>query len=238
MTAYPFDPPPRAVLPIAGSDALFPIRRVLCVGRNYAAHIREMGQDERQPPFFFTKPADAVVPPGGAVPYPPQTGDLSFEIELVVAIGQAGVDLAEADAESIIHGYAAGVDLTRRDLQIAARDSGRPWDLGKGFDASAPCSAIHPVAATGHPKTGRIWLEVNGEVKQNGDLAEMIWKVPEIIATLSRSIALAPGDLIFTGTPSGIGPTRPGDRLRGGVDGVAEIAFEIAPARSGLRAVA
>ena len=225
-------PIPTPSVAIAGTATRFPVRRILCVGRNYAAHAREMGRDpDREPPFFFFKPADAVVDDGRRVPYPPLTKDLHHEIELVVAIGREGADIEPADALDHVFGYAVGLDLTRRDLQIAHRDLGRPWDWGKGFDNSAPCGPIHRVAQAGHPTSGRIWLEVNGDVRQEGNLADLIWPVPDVIALASRAMRLMPGDLIFTGTPSGVGAVVPGDRMTGGVEGVGTIAVEISPAR-------
>lgn len=216
-----FAPPLAPTVEVAGSTARFPVHRIYCVGRNYAAHAREMGMDpEREPPFFFTKPADAVVPNGAPVPYPPRTANLHHEIELVVAIGEGGKDIPVANALAHVFGYAVGNDLTRRDLQAAARNDGRPWDVAKGFDHSAPLSAIRRVADVGHPEQGAIWLEVNGETRQRADLAEMIWDVPEIIAELSTYFELRPGDLVFTGTPAGVGPVQRGDSLVGGIDGL------------------
>ena len=213
---------------VAGSTARFPVRRVFCVGRNYAAHAREMGSDpNREAPFFFTKPADAVVPASGAVPYPPSTDDLHHEIELVVALGAGGANIDPAQALDLVWGYGVGLDLTRRDLQAAAKDSGRPWDMAKGFDASAPCSALHPVSEVGHPAEGRIWLEVNGALRQEGNLNELIWPIADVIAYLSRFVTLAPGDLIYSGTPSGVAALKPGDRVRAGVDGVDVFELEI-----------
>ena len=213
-------------LPVAGSSETFPIRRIFCVGRNYAAHAREMGADpDREPPFFFMKPADAVVPLGGKVPYPPATNDLHHEIELVAAIGVAGRDIPTERALDHVFGY--GVDLTRRDLQGEAKKAGRPWDMGKGFDHSAPCSAIHPAAKIGHPEKGAIWLKVNGQDRQKGDLADLIWSVPETIAYLSGLVGLAPGDLIYTGTPEGVGAIKVGDTLHGHVDGVDDLEVTI-----------
>ena len=229
MTTYVFPPPEVVSVAVAGSAERFAVCRILCVGRNYAAHAREMGQDEREPPFFFSKPRDAVVASGATVPYPPDTRNLNYEIELVVALGREARDVSRAAAVDCVYGYAVGIDFTRRDLQIKARDMGRPWELGKGFDQSAPCSDIHRVAQTGHPESGRIWLSVNGVTKQDGDLSELIWQVPDIIATLSRTMILKPGDLIFTGTPAGVGPTVPGDVLRGGVEGVGEITVTMGP---------
>jgi fumarylpyruvate hydrolase len=213
---------PRPTIEVAGSALRFPVRRIFCVGRNYAEHAREMGMgSERTPPFFFTKPADAVVPGGSDVPYPSHTMNLHHEIEMVVAIGSGGRDVKAEAALTLVFGYAVGNDLTRRDQQGVAKDLGRPWDVAKGFDHSAPVTPIVPVAKSGHPVAGRIWLEVNGRPRQQGDISDMIWKVPEIIAELSTWFELFPGDLIFTGTPAGVGPLTPGDRVRGGVDGIA-----------------
>ncbi len=202
---------PRPTVAVAGFRSRFPVRRIFCVGRNYPEHAREMGaSDVRAPPFFFTKPADAVIESGAAVPFPPRTSDLHHEIELVVALG----------AGARIFGYAVGNDLTRRDVQLKMKQEGKPWDTAKGFDHSAPITPIAPVESIGHPSRARIWLEVNDAPRQNGDIADMIWAVPEIIAELSTWFELASGDLIFTGTPAGVGPLNPGDRVRGGVDGV------------------
>ena len=230
MTEFVITAPETASVAVAGSSARFPVRRVFCVGRNYAAHAREMGSDpNREPPFFFTKPADAVVPASGAVPYPPSTNDLHHEIELVVALKAGGKDIDAAQALELVWGYGVGLDLTRRDLQAVAKDAGRPWDMAKGFDASAPCSALHPVSDVGHPSQARIWLEVNGTLRQEGNLDEMIWPIADVIASLSRLVTLAPGDLIYSGTPSGVGALQPGDRVRGGVDGVDAFELTIAP---------
>jgi fumarylpyruvate hydrolase len=229
MTGFVITPPPNPALAVAGSDQMFPLRRVFCVGRNYAAHAREMGADpNREPPFFFTKPADAVVPASGTLPYPPATRDLHHEVELVVALKGGGTDIAPEHAMDLVWGYGVGLDLTRRDLQAVAKKDGRPWDMSKGFDASAPCSPLVPAERTGHPQAARIWLEVNGQLKQEGNLNEMIWPVPDVIAALSRLVALAPGDLIFTGTPAGVAALNPGDRVRGGVDGVTTFELTIA----------
>ena len=204
------------------------MHRIYCVGRNYAAHAREMGKDpEREPPFFFLKPADAIVPGGGKVHYPPGTQNLHHEIELVVAILQGGTDISADRALEHVYGYAVGLDMTRRDLQFAARDLGRPWDFGKSFDESAPITFIHPASRVGHPAKGPITLEVNGQLRQQGDLADLIWSVPETIAFLSRYYRLQPGDLIFTGTPAGVGPVMRGDRLAGKVEGLAELQVQI-----------
>ena len=218
---YVIPAPAQTSVEVAGSSERCPVHRIYCVGRNYAAHAREMGMDpEREPPFFFSKPADAVVPNGAPVPYPPRTGNLHHEIELVVAIGAGGRDIPLADALAHVFGYAVGNDLTRRDLQFAAREKGQPWDVSKGFDRSAPVTAIRRAAEVGHLERGRIWIEVNGERRQQADLSEMIWSVPEIVAELSTLFDLAPGDLIFTGTPAGVGPVQRGDSLVGGIDGL------------------
>ncbi len=228
--SYAIPVPPVASLAIEGSGERFPIRRVFCVGRNYAAHAREMGNDEREPPFFFMKPADAVVPATGTVPFPPMTGNLHHEVELIVAIGRGGATIEAASAIDHVWGYAAGVDLTRRDLQDVAKKAARPWEWAKAFDASGPSTPLVPKARVKSVSDGRIWLSVNGELRQQGDLDELIWPVPDIIAHVSQSVALAPGDLIFTGTPAGVGKLEPGDRLTGGVEGVAEFDFTIGSA--------
>jgi fumarylpyruvate hydrolase len=216
---------------IAGSAQRFPIRRVFCVGRNYAAHAREMGQDpEREAPFFFMKPADAVVAAEGIIAYPPATNDLHHEVEMVVALKEGGSNIAPEQALSLVWGYGVGLDLTRRDLQAVAKEMSRPWDLAKGFDASAPCSALHPVSEVGHPADARISLAINGSVKQKGTLQDMIWPVADVISHLSRFVELAPGDLIFSGTPAGVGPLQPGDRVHGELTGVATFDFEIGQA--------
>lgn len=228
MSDYVFAAPATPSVAVSGSSARFPVRRVFCVGRNYASHAREMGSDpNREPPFFFTKPADAVVPASGVVPYPPQTGDLHHEIELVVALGGGGANVAVENALDLVWGYGVGLDLTRRDLQAAAKDTGRPWDMAKGFDASAPCTPIRPLSDVGHPSEGRVWLEVNGALRQEGNLNELIWPIADVIAYLSRFVTLAPGDLIYSGTPSGVAALRPGDRVRAGVDGVDVFELEI-----------
>lgn len=213
------------LIPITGSDIVFPVRRVLCVGRNYAAHRREMGGDDRDPPFFFSKPADALVPPGGQVPFPSATQNLHHEIELVIALGAGGSDIPPERALDAVFGYAVGVDLTRRDLQNLAKDKGQPWEASKGFDASGPVSAIRPWS--GAPPQGRIHLSVNGEVRQNAYVSDMIWSVAEIISEASRLWMLKAGDLIFTGTPEGVGPLQQGDRVEGEVEGVGVLAFRL-----------
>ena len=231
MIEYVFPPPPTPSVAVAGSSARFPIRRVFCVGRNYAEHAREMGNDPtREDPFFFMKPADAVVAAEGVLPFPSATSDLHHEVEMVVALAGGGTDIVPAEALTRVWGYGVGLDLTRRDLQAVAKEMRRPWDFAKGFDASAPCSPIHPVREVGHPHDARIWLSVNGAVLQDGTLKEMIWPVADIIAHISRFVALAPGDLIFTGTPAGVGPLQPGDSVKGALDGVASFNFRFAPA--------
>jgi fumarylpyruvate hydrolase len=207
-------------LPVKGSEDRYAVRRIYCVGRNYADHVREMGGDpSREAPFFFAKPADAVVQNGGEVPYPPRTSNLHHEVELVVAIGRAGAGIAVADALAHVAGYAVGNDLTRRDLQSQQRERGLPWEISKGFDHSAPLTALHPVSLVGHPRASRIWLEVNGKLRQDASLAQMSWSVAEIIAELSTFFRLEAGDLIFTGTPAGIGALVPGDVVNAGIDG-------------------
>ena len=227
MTDLVFPAPATIVVPVRGGD-FFPVRRVYCVGRNYAEHIREMGNDTREPPFFFAKPADAVLIGGAPMAYPPQTGELHHEIELVVAIGTGGRDIAAAAALEHVFGYAAGLDMTRRDLQAAAKRQGRPWTMAKGFDQSAPLGEIAPATAIGHPARGAITLAVNGEQRQRGDLADQIWSVPETIACLSAFVALAPGDLIMTGTPAGVGAVGRGDVLEGAIEGVGSVHTTIA----------
>jgi fumarylpyruvate hydrolase len=229
MTNFAFLPPAPSTVPVEGGDAVFPVRRILCVGRNYAAHRREMGGDERDPPFFFAKPTDAVVAltgaQGGEVPYPSATHDLHHEIELVVALKSGGTNIAVEAAMGHVFGYAVGVDLTRRDLQAAAKAKGQPWDAGKGFDASAPISAIRP-ADKARPD-GAIRLSVNGQERQSGQIADMIWTIPEIIAEASKLWTLAAGDLIFTGTPEGVGAIGRGDKVAGEVEGVGRLDFTI-----------
>lgn len=218
--SYVFPPPAPVSVEVKGRSERFPVNRIYCVGRNYAAHAREMGKDpDREPPFFFTKPANALVPNNATIPYPPRTANLHHEIELVIAIGKGGKDIPVAAALAHVFGYAVGNDLTRRDLQFAARDAGRPWDTGKAFDRSAPITAIQPAEGKGFDK-GSIWLKVNGETRQQADIADLIWDVPEIIAELSTLFELAPGDLIFTGTPAGVGAIKSGDRIEGGIDGL------------------
>jgi fumarylpyruvate hydrolase len=218
----------QASLPIVGNDDEFPIRRIYCVGRNYLEHIRETaGADEREPPFFFQKPADAIIQNGDDFPYPPLSEKVHHEIELIVAINKGGKDISPENALDHVYGYGVGIDMTRRDLQGIAKEMRRPWEAGKAYDHSAPCSAIVPVEKIGHPDSGRIWLAVNEEVKQDGDLAQQIWSVPEAIAHLSTLFELMPGDLIMTGTPAGVGSVFKGDKVTGGIDGIAEIAISV-----------
>ena len=228
QTEYVLAPPAISSVAVAGTSARFPVRRIFCVGRNYAAHAREMGRDpDREPPFFFLKPADTVVDNGATVPYPPETSNFQYEIELIVAIGKGGSDIPVEEARNHVFGYGVGLDLTRRDLQLQARELGRPWDWGKGFDQSAPMAPLRRVEEVGHPESGRIWLAVNGTVKQDSDIAKLIWPVPDVIAICSRSMELRPGDLIMTGTPEGVGPVQRGDVLTGGVDGIGEIKITV-----------
>jgi len=223
---YVIDPPRQSSVAIHGTDARFPVRRIFCVGRNYADHVREMGNDPKdEPPIFFTKPADAVVANGAAIAYPTETSNLHHEVELVLAIGRGGAGIAVERALEHVWGYAVGVDLTRRDRQNEAKKAGAPWDAAKGFDNSAPVGALAP--ATGAMARGRIWLSVNGQTRQDANLDQMIWSAPEIIAALSRTWALAPGDLVFTGTPAGVGPLVPGDAVVCGVEGLPELMFSI-----------
>jgi fumarylpyruvate hydrolase len=221
--AYAIAPPDITTVAVAGMDAVFPVARVFCVGRNYAEHSIEMGHDpDREPPFFFMKPADAVVPPG-TLPFPTGTQELHHEIELVVALAEGGRDVSVEHALDHVFGYAVGLDMTRRDLQAAAKKAGRPWDMAKGFDESAPTGRIRPVEEIGHPTVGAVWLRINGEPRQEGDLDQQIWTVPETISLLSTLVALRPGDLIMTGTPKGVGRVEPGDLLEGHIDGVGDL---------------
>ncbi|MDB5538001.1 MAG: fumarylacetoacetate hydrolase family protein [Devosia sp.] len=226
MADFLFEPYAPASVPIA-RGGLFAVRRIYCVGRNYAEHIREMGNDERDPPFFFAKPADALVIGGADTPYPSLTSDFHHEIELVVAIGKDGENIAEADALDHVYGYAAGIDMTRRDLQAVAKKAGRPWEMAKGFDHSAPIGSIEPASNIGHPDKGAITLSVNGQERQRGDLGDQIWSVAATIAELSRFVALKAGDLIMTGTPSGVSAVVRGDVLEGKIEGVGTVRTKI-----------
>ncbi len=217
---YAVLPEAPTLLNVAGEEAVFPVRRVYCVGQNYAAHIAEMGGDGREPPFFFAKPADALVPGGGDVLYPSRTDKLQHEVELVVAIGKGGFNIPVAQALDHVFGYAVGIDLTRRDVQAQLKEKGRSWEMSKAFDQSGPVGALSPAARIGHPAKGKIWLKVNGAVKQDSDLDQMTWNVAEIIANLSSYVALAAGDLIFTGTPAGVSTVVRGDVMECGIDGV------------------
>lgn len=223
MSDYVIAPPPQPAVPVAGGG-LFPVRRIYCVGRNYAEHAREMGHDPNaEPPFFFSKPADALVINGDEVPYPPETGNLHYEIELVAAIGTGGKNVAVADAMRHVWGYAVGIDLTRRDLQAWAKKAAKPWEVAKGFDQSAPIGTLVTASALTSPLKGRIELMVNNEVRQSADIGDMIWDLPHVIAELSRYFELCPGDLIFTGTPAGVGAVVKGDRVWGSIAGVGEV---------------
>ena len=225
--AYAISPPAVASVPVLGGDS-FPVHRIYCVGRNYAEHAREMGHDpDREPPFFFMKPADAIVPTGSTIPYPPKTKDYQHEIEMVVALGKGGRDVPVERALDLVFGYAVGLDMTRRDVQGEAKKLGRPWDMGKGFDQSAPCAPITPSARSGHIAKGAIWLKVNGEIRQKGDINQLIWSVAETISYLSGYIGLAAGDLIYSGTPAGVGAVKKGDRLEGHVDGLTDLVVTI-----------
>lgn len=215
-------------VPVVGSEARFPVRRIYCVGRNYAEHAREMGGNpEREPPFFFMKPADAVFT-GERMNYPSKTADLQHEVELVVALARGGRDIPAAAALDCVFGYAVGLDMTRRDIQGELKAKGRSWEMGKAFDQSAPISSIMPASRIGHPQRGAITLKVNSQSRQHGDLSDMIWPVADIIANLSGYVTLQPGDLIFTGTPAGVGRVAPGDRLEGTVEGVGSLSVAIA----------
>ncbi|MCU4181455.1 fumarylacetoacetate hydrolase family protein [Bosea sp. BH3] len=227
MSNYVIDPPATVAVPVAGGGS-FPVRRVFCVGRNYAEHTREMGGDpDREEPFFFTKPADALLINGADMPYPTKTADLHHEMELVVAIGTGGKDIPEAEALAHVYGYAAGLDMTRRDLQNTAKKTGRPWDMAKGFDLSGPIGEIVPASKAGHPAAGKIELTVNGTVRQTSDLAKQIWNVEETISYLSGLVELKPGDLIFTGTPEGVAAVGKGDVLEGEIAGVGTVRVRI-----------
>jgi fumarylpyruvate hydrolase len=220
--------PAVTTIPVLGGDS-FPVRRIYCVGRNYAAHAREMGADpDREDPFFFMKPADAIVPTGSTIPYPVKTKDYQHEIEMVVALKGGGSDVPVAKALDLVYGYAVGLDMTRRDIQGEAKKMGRPWDMGKGFDQSAPCAPLSPVSKVGHIGKGAIWLKVNGKIRQKSDLELLIWSIPETISYLSGLVALAPGDIIYSGTPEGVAAVVTGDTLEGHVDGLTDLTIKIA----------
>lgn len=230
---YVFDPAPTVAIPVAGSsDDRFPVRRVYCVGRNYAAHAREMGFDpDREPPFFFCKPADAVIPVAYgetlSLPYPSRTQNYHYEAELVAAIGRAGSDIPVEQALDHVWGYAVGLDMTRRDLQMKMREMGRPWEIGKAFDASAPVGPLHRASDVGHPEQAELWLTVDGETRQRSNVSHLIWSVAETVAYLSQYFRLEPGDLIFTGTPEGVGAVKPGQQMVTGVQGLGELSVRI-----------
>ena len=228
MSNYLFEPPPPVSVEISGTDVRFPVNRIFCVGRNYAAHVREMGFDPgREEPCYFTKASRCIAASGSEIPYPPATENFHHEIELVVAIGKAGFELAADESLSVVYGYACGLDMTRRDLQVASRGSKGPWDIGKDFENSAVIGPIRPADEIGHPAGGRIQLSVNGKLRQESDLDQLIWSVPEIVSHLSRYYRLESGDLVYTGTPDGVGPVGPGDRIAGSIAGVGEIALAI-----------
>jgi fumarylpyruvate hydrolase len=228
VSRYLFDPGPPVSVEVAGTDTRYPVNRIFCVGRNYAAHVREMGFDpEREEPCYFTKASRCIAASGSEISYPPATQNYHHEIELVVAIGKSGFELSVDEALSVVYGYACGLDMTRRDLQVASRESNGPWDLGKDFENSAIIGPLRPVEDIGHPVAGQIRLSVNGELRQDSDLDKLIWSVPEIISHLSRFYRLQPGDLIYTGTPEGVGPVGPGHKITGSVAGVGEVALSI-----------
>ncbi|MCP4183314.1 MAG: fumarylacetoacetate hydrolase family protein [Hyphomicrobiales bacterium] len=225
---YLFPPPSVPTLPVKGTDMLYPVHRIYCVGRNYAAHAREMGHDpDREPPFFFQKNPDTIVLSGGTFPYPDKSENVHYEMELVVALGKGGKDISVVSALEHVFGYAAGLDMTRRDLQGAAKKMGRPWEVGKAFEYSAPCGEITPASNSGHPSSGRLWIEVNGEVRQDSNIDQMIWNVPETISYLSGVFTLREGDLIYTGTPAGVGAINRGDQMNGYVEGIGEISISV-----------
>jgi fumarylpyruvate hydrolase len=226
-TSFVISAPSQASIAVVGETKPFPVRRIWCVGRNYLEHIREMGNDERALPFFFGKHADMIEPDGATIPYPPLTKDFHHEVELIVAMKSGGLRIPASKALDHIYGYGVGIDLTRRDLQIASRKKERPWEIGKSFDHSAPCGPLQPASKIGHPAKGRIWLSVNGTEQQKGDLTELIWSVPEIIEKLSEQVALAAGDIIMTGTPAGVSALSPGDKIECGVDGVGTLKVTI-----------
>ena len=230
--SYEFEPNPITTCKVIDSNNLFPVRRILCVGANYVAHALEMGRDpSREPPFFFAKPTDAIINADRGlntiIPYPPETNNFHYEMEMVVTIGKRAENIEPNETVDVIWGYGAGIDLTRRDLQKAAKDKGRPWELGKGFDKSAIISSLSPVTKIGHPQDARIWLAVNDVIKQDSNIDKLIWSVPEMISILSKTMTLLPGDIIYTGTPEGVGPISKGDKVTGGVEGVGEVSITI-----------
>ncbi|MBO6559190.1 MAG: fumarylacetoacetate hydrolase family protein [Nisaea sp.] len=226
--SFVFTPPPAVSLLVRGRDDRFPVHRVYCVGRNYAEHAIEMGHDpDKEPPFFFQKNPDNLVVPELNFPYPPKSKDVHHEIEMVVALHRGGSDIPVTEAMECVFGYAVSLDMTRRDLQGEMKKLGRPWEIGKAFEKSAPCGEIVPASDIGHPENGAIWLKVNGEMRQEGDLNQMIWKVPEMISYLSGLFELAPGDIIMSGTPAGVGPVQRGDVLHGHIDGIGELVVNV-----------
>jgi fumarylpyruvate hydrolase len=227
MTAYVIPAHTMPSLPVAGDSKFFPVRRIWCVGRNYLEHIREMGNDERQPPFFFAKHADMIAGEGASIPYPSLTKDFQHEVEMVVALKSGGANIDPKNALDHVYGYGVGIDLTRRDLQMASRKKEQPWEIGKSFDFSAPCGALRPASEIGHPAKGKIWLNVNGTEKQKGDLSELIWNVSEIIAKLSLQVTLGAGDIILTGTPAGVAALTSGDKIECGIDGIGTLKVSI-----------
>jgi fumarylpyruvate hydrolase len=227
MTAYVIPAHTQPSLTVAGDSKSFPVRRIWCVGRNYLEHIREMGNDERQPPFFFAKHADMIVGEGASIPYPSLTKDFQHEVEMVVALKSGGANIDPKNALDHVYGYGVGIDLTRRDLQMASRKKEQPWEIGKSFDFSAPCGALRPASEIGHPAKGKIWLNVNGTEKQKGDLSELIWNVSEIIAKLSLQVTLGAGDIILTGTPAGVAALKSGDKIECGIDGIGTLKVSI-----------
>jgi fumarylpyruvate hydrolase len=228
MTAYAITPPAQVTLPVEGTDEVFPVGRIFCIGRNYAEHAREMGHDpDREPPFFFMKPANAITT-SGEFPYPPGTSDVHHEMEMIVALAKGGKDIAESDALDLVYGYGVGLDMTRRDLQGEAKKLGRPWEIGKAFDYAAPCSGLKRVADMGHPAAkARLTLSVNGKPRQDSTIDKMIWNVPETIAYISRYFELLPGDIIMTGTPEGVAAIIKGDTLVGEVEGVGKLEVRV-----------
>lgn len=228
MSQYVFPPAPQAAVAVRGSSQLYPVSRIFCVGRNYAAHAREMGFDpDREPPFYFNKTPIDLIATGATIAYPLGTQNYHYEMELVIAIGKPAFRVTPEQAADCVWGYACGLDMTRRDLQIKSREVGRPWDFGKDFENSAVISPLVPASEVGHLKSGNIQLSVNGQVKQNADLKDLIWSVPEVVANLSEYYHLQPGDLIYTGTPEGVGPVQPGDKITGQIDGLGDIALTI-----------
>ncbi|WP_292292507.1 fumarylacetoacetate hydrolase family protein [Marivita sp.] len=227
MTQYAIETPPVVALPVAGQDTVFPVRRIYCIGRNYAAHAIEMGHDpDREDPFFFQKNPDNL-DPSGTFPYPPHSSDVHHEAEMLVALKTGGRNIPVDAALDHVFGYGLALDMTRRDLQGQAKKAGRPWEIGKAFEQSAPCGPVHPVSEVGHPDEGRVELKVNGEVRQEGDLNQMIWKVPEMISYLSEYFELAPGDVILSGTPSGVGPVSKGDTMELSIDGLGSLTVTV-----------